>query len=953
MFKLLFASLLLILFVLPSNGQSYKISGRITDSKDSSEIIGANILLNGIRDTTYKLGTVSDMNGNFELDNVPQGAYLLEFSYISYKTFTKKIFVKDNIQLEPIQLEEDSKMLNEVNIEGKQIRVLQKGDTAQYNAEAFKTNKDATTEDLLMKMPGMSSENGTVKVNGEEVKKVLVDGKAYFGDDTRTALQNLPAEVIDKIQVFDKMSDQAAFTGFDDGNAQKTLNIITKNGLGNSKLGRFYAGYGGPGNRYTVGANYNDFKNDRRFSILAMSNNINIQNFSVQDLVGAMGSSSGGGGRGGGRGGPSGMGRNSPLNNLMVFPQSGISTTTALGVNYADKWGKKKKVNFSGSYFFNASKNTNNSNTNRHYLSSNDSNLVYLENKEAVSKNFNNRLNFRIEYTIDSNNTLIFTPSFTTQYYNNRSAMQANTNNAESILSTLQNEQHTKQQGYTINNEILYQHKLHKKGRTISASLQTNVNTKKNDGSLWSLNNYQQDTLEVTDSLDQQSSLKTLNYTLGGSIVYTEPIKKTGQISLSYNPSYTRSASDKNTYNFDALSDSYTELDSTLSNLFLNKYITNSLGIAYRFNKNKISWAVGVNGQSALLSSVQQFPYDFQIKKHFITALPNAEFTYKFSKTDNLRINYRTSTNPPSISQLQNVIDNSNTLLLSTGNPELKQTFSQQISLRYGRSNTDKATNMFIFAMFNNTRNYISTATQTIINDTLIQQMLVNNGTQLSYPVNMHGYLAARTFITYGFPISKIKCNMNFNTGFAYTRTPTLINLLQNNANTYAVNGGFVVSSNISKKIDFTLIYAGSYNIVRNSLQQQNNSNYYSHTASAKINYQFWKGFVLNTGVSNQLNAGGSSSYNVSYWLLNASLAYKFLKDESLELKFSANDILNQNKSISRNVTENYTEDVQSTALQRYFMGTITYTLRKTKGGAKQTDDKPKEFMPPPHPPGM
>jgi hypothetical protein len=187
---------------------------------------------------------------------------------------------------------------------------------------------------------------------------------------------------------------------------------------------------------------------------------------------------------------------------------------------------------------------------------------------------------------------------------------------------------------------------------------------------------------------------------------------------------------------------------------------------------------------------------------------------------------------------------------------------------------------------------------------------------------------------------------MNVNGGMVYTRTPALINNIRNNANAYSINAGITWSSNISQKIDFTISYNATYSLVRNSLQRQNNSNYFSHTAFAKLNYQFWKGFVFNTSVSNTLNTGGSKTYNASYWLLNASLAYKFLKDQSLEVKFSANDILNQNKNIVRNVTEIYTEDVRSTALRRYFMGTITYTFKKiAANGSKSVGDTPKDFM--------
>lgn len=937
--------------ILVSNAQTFSVTGKIVESKDNSPLIGVNVLLTDIKDTTKQKGASTDLDGNFLIENVENGEYSLLVSYISYQNIQKNVIVNNaNADLQTLIMKEDSKLLKEVVIEDKQIRVQQLGDTAQFNANAFKTNKDATTEDLLTKMPGVTSENGTVKVNGEEVKKVLIDGKPFFGDDPRTTIQNLPADVIDKVQVFDKMSDQSAFTGFDDGNSQKTINIITKNGMSNSKFGKFYAGYGGPGNRFNVGLNYNTFKGDRRFSILAMSNNINQQNFNIQDLVGATSS-----GNSGGRGGQGGMGRNSPVNNFLVGQQNGIATTTALGLNYTDKLGKQKKVTFSGSYFFNNNINENISSSIRNYISNSDSGLVYNENKNIKSKNFNNRLNLKIEYAIDSSNSLTFTPVFSSQNYISSSVLNAtNIRNNTTTESTTQNNQKVKQYGINFSNDILYQHKFAKKGRTISLNLTTAASVKNVNGNLFTLNNYQADSILTMDSINQKSVLKTKSYTIGGNIVYTEPVKKYGQISLNYSPFYTRTSSQKNTNNYDALTDSYTLMDTALSNQFNNTYLTNKVGIAYRYNNKKLNWTIGVTGQDALLRSEQITPNTITVNKNFFSVLPNMELNYKFSKTENLRFFYRTSTNPPSITQLQNVIDNSNSLILTSGNPSLKQTFSQSIGLRYGRANTEKATNLFVFANATNTINYIANSTTIFTRDTVVNEIKATAGTQFIQPTNLNGYWNVRTFITYGFPITKIKTNMNVNGGFVYSRTPTLINNVRNNSNSYAFNAGLSLSSNISKKIDFTISYNANYTIVKNSLQQQNNNNYFNHTASARFNYQFWKGFVFNTSVSNTLNAGGSSSYNVSYWLLNASLAYKFLKDESLEVKFSANDILNQNKNITRNVTEIYTEDVTSNALRRYFMGTITYTLKKVgTNGSKATDDKPKDFMLMPPPGGL
>jgi hypothetical protein len=929
------------------------VFGKILDSKDNSGLIGVNILLTSKKDSTLIKSAITDIDGGFLVDNVPNGDYKMEISYISYKTINKNITLNDNnINLKEISMTEDSKLLKEVLVEDKQIRVQQLGDTSQFNASAFKTNKDATTEDLLTKMPGVTSENGTVKVNGEEVKRVLIDGKPFFGDDPRTAVQNLPADIIDKVQVFDKMSDQSAFTGFDDGNGQKTINIVTKNGLGNSKFGKVFAGYGGPNNRYSAGANFSTFKGDRRFSVLAMSNNINQQNFNIQDLVGATSSGSTNSGGGGNRGGGN-FGRNNAAGNFLVGQQNGIATTNALGLNYSNKIGKLKKVTFTGSYFFNGTKNVNESSSLRNYISSSDSGLVYNETKNVTSKNFNNRVNLRIEYAIDSSNQLTITPSFTAQNYISSSELNAsNSRNNESVISSTNNNHSSKQYGFNFSNDILYQHKFAKKGRTISFNLNTTGNFKNNNGTLFTYNQFETDSTIVVDSIDQKSSLNTKSYTVGGNIVYTEPIKKYGQISLNYSPSYTNSTSQKNTNNYDAVTGDYTLPDTALSNQFNNRYITNKLGIAYRYNNQKINWTIGLVGQDALLRSEQVSPNNISVNKNFLSLLPNTELNVKFSKTENLRVFYRTSTNPPSITQLQNVIDNSNSLILTSGNPDLKQTFSQNIGLRYGRTNTKKATNLFLFANATNTINYIANSTTIFERDTIINDIAASAGSQFIQPTNLNGYWNARTFVTYGFPISKIKTNMNVNGGFVYARTPTLINAVKNNANSYALNAGLSLSSNISTKIDFTVSYNANYTIVRNTLQTQNNSNYFNHTASAKFNYQFWKGFVFNTSVSNTLNAGGSSSYNTSYWLLNASLAYKFLKDESLEVKFSANDILNQNRNITRNVTDTYTEDTRSTALQRYFLGTVTYTFKKVGAKSENPNEKAKDFMMMPPPPG-
>ncbi|HEY0261910.1 MAG TPA: carboxypeptidase-like regulatory domain-containing protein, partial [Chitinophagales bacterium] len=326
---------------------TYNLNGTLVDAKDTSGLISAAVAVSPVADTTQFVDAETDIDGNFQLSGLKSGQYIFKATYIGYTEFRKTITIGNaDVNLGTLKMAEESKLLNTVTIEETATRVEQKKDTTEYNANAFKTNPDAVAADLVSKMPGITNNNGTITAQGQAVQKVLIDGKEFFGSDVNTALQNLPADVIDKIQVFDKLSDQAAFTGFDDGNSQKTINIKTKRGITNAVFGKVYGGLGYINNaRYSAGGNVNWFKGDRRISLLVMSNNVNQQNFSSDDLAGVMsGSSGGGGGRGGGGNGGGGGGAST----LTSAPQSGISTSHAVGLNFNDVWGKKKNFKFQG-----------------------------------------------------------------------------------------------------------------------------------------------------------------------------------------------------------------------------------------------------------------------------------------------------------------------------------------------------------------------------------------------------------------------------------------------------------------------------------------------------------------------------------------------------------------------------------------------------------------------------
>ncbi|EDO25737.1 predicted protein, partial [Nematostella vectensis] len=395
------------------------------------------------------------------------------------------------------------KELQDVIVKTKQRRVEIMGDTTQVNADAYKVNRDATTEDLLTKMPGVTTTGGTLKVNGEDVKEVLVDGKPFFGSDPNAAIKNLPAEVIDKIQVFNKQSDQSQFTGFDDGNSQKAINIITKAGKNNGQFGKVYGGYG-TDNRYSAGGNINIFNGDQRISIIGLSNNINQQNFSNEDLLGVM-SASGNQGRGGPRGGRGGgapprrPSSGTDISDFMVGSQNGITQSNSIGINYSDNWDKKVKA--SGSYFYNSTNNNNETNLNREYILS-DTSLMYNEESVTESKNQNHRLNMRIEYDIDSYNSLIISPRISIQNNNTSSLLDGYSFYTSDVIdSRTENNTGADKLGYNLSNDLLYRHKFKKQGRTLSVMARTQVNNSDGDGSTYSLNTYSNSN---NDLIDQQ-----------------------------------------------------------------------------------------------------------------------------------------------------------------------------------------------------------------------------------------------------------------------------------------------------------------------------------------------------------------------------------------------------------------------------------------------------------------
>jgi len=878
---------------------------------------GVDIVLTNISDKTDKHFAVSDNNGNFTVTGLTlQKSYELKATLIGYNEISRTVLIKtrtENIGL--LLMSEQVKSIKGIEVTGQIPAAQQKGDTTELNANAFKTNPDAVAEDLVKKMPGITVENGTVKAHGEEVKKVYVDGKNFFGDDPTVAMKNLPADIIDKVQIFNKLSDQAELTGFDDGQSSKALNFITKKDRRNGMFGKFFAGHSYD-DKYNVGGNYNWFNGDRRITILGLSNNVNQQNFATQDFLGAMNGPPqiGMGGRNsrGGAGMPSFIGQ-----------QNGITSNNSIGINYSDNWGKK--INVSGSYFFNSSKNNTNQLLNRQYLLSADSSQYYIENSKYHNNNSNHRFDMRIEYTIDSSNTIMFMPRLNLQDNSSSNILSgSNTLAGGEILNQSNTVTTTKSFGYNYGSDLMYRHKFGKKGRTFSIGLSASGNEKDPKTT--------QNGSTITGSgntiIHQRSSSNNDGNTLSSNLVYTEPFLKNGLIQLNYNISYNSNNTNKKTYSIDSLAGTEV-LDTMLTNNYQNNYLTHRGGIGYRLKGDKYNLITNIGFQETELDGKQVFPLHSTVNKTFDNILPSLIFNYKFSQKNNLRIMYRTSTNIPSVSQLQNVVDNSNLLLLTTGNPELKQEYSHTLMANYSFANMQKSRNYFLFLYAGYKQNNISDATYIATHDTLIGNIALQKGAQLTRPVNLDHSWNLRSMMTYGFPINFIKSSLNITGGFTYTQSPGIINGKSNISTAYNYNGGLTLSSNISQNVDFTLSYNANYYEGFNSLQTQNNSHYWNQSAGCRFNWIIWNGFFVQNDVTGQFYNGLSGGYNTNYVLWNAGVGKKFLKNQKGELRLSVYDILDQNTNVSRTYSETYIQDSKVNTLKQYFMLTFTFSFSK------------------------
>ena len=911
-------SILFFLIGYFSFAQDFTVKGILVDKETNNPLPGITVVMQNAIDTNVTKASITDSRGKFAFNGYFQQGFTLVFTAVGYEPLVKRMLQFNTettaIDFGAIGLSRMSKELDAVVVRARPPLAQQKGDTLQFNASQFKTNPDASSEDLVRKVPGITVENGEVRAQGQVVRRVTLDGRELFGDDAIAALRNLPAEVVDKIQVLDRLSDQDKASGVTTGETQKEINIVTRVNMRNGQFGRVFAGYG-TNNRYLVGGNNTILRGNRRISVVALANNVNRQNFSSQDLLGVTGGENGRGGN------------FQNANNFTVGQQNGINKTTAVGINYSDNWGDKMRV--SGSYFFNRGENITSQVTNIQYFSTTIPDIHQTRN--SISKNDNNRFNFRMEYNLDSFNKIIVTPNISFQKNNSNSLRHNQSVLSGQLLNDTKNSTHSDRSGASFNNTIFYSHRFYKPGRNFSINLNTAYNKREGVSYLDVLrtvytNNISDDTTErrFTDQFNNGSQLST-------NISYTEPLGKKSQLQVSYNPSYSKNTSEQEVYDYNTGTGKYSIFRDSLTNVFDNDTRVQNAGLAYRLGDVNNQFTAGVNYQNTTMENERTFPSVVSINKKFSNFLPNAMMRLKLSRNSTIRLHYRTATNTPWITQLQDVVNPNNRPFLSSGNPNLKQQYTHILSSNYRFTNTASGILLVGDLFAQKTDDYITNATYSLFgSDSAIGNgEVLKPGEQLTKPVNLDGYMNLRSYLTFAMPVKWIKSNLNLNGGIAYVKQPGLINSRQSMSNNVTFSLGTVLASNISEFVDFTISYSANFNTVHNDLRADLNQKYFSHSGGLQFHLLSQKGWFLHNDINNRLYTGLGEGFNQNFWLWNAGIGKKFLKDKKGELKVSVFDLLKQNRSVNRTILDDGgIRDDRNVVLTQYFMLTFTYNLR-------------------------
>lgn len=897
-------ALLFVSYTVAAQTKAGTASGRVLNGKDKMPLDYASVAIKKLFGDSAVAGVgATNTTGTFSIANLPVGKYRLFLAYLGLKSINKDFELTaaaPGINFGDLTMEDTGVDLKAVEIKGEIPPVKVKKDTLEFNAAAFKVKENAVVEDVLKKLPGVDvAKDGTITTQGETIKKVRVDGKDFMGSDPLLATRNLPADMIDKIQIIDDMSDQSKFTGVDDGNREKIINITTRQDKKNGFFGNSTLGYG-TDDRYDVNINVNKFKNDEQMSVIGQFNNVNKQNFG-----GGIGG--GGGGRGMNFGGGGGQ-------------QRGVTTTNMGGINYANVY--KNGAQFNASYNVNKTSLFNQDNSFVQNLLGNTT-TTNQSTSESTTERLNHRLNFTLDTKIDSTISFRIQPNFT--YSDNQGNNVSDYNRMVLNNTTIGKQEYiTNSTSPSFSNNLLLRKKFQRRGRTLSLNVNTSFNSNDADNT-----NFIEDnvtiggvpTVRVINQLNDQNSKQFGN---NARLVYTEPLNKTLSLELNYNNGFNFDNQERLVYNYNPVTQKFDLRDATFTNEYENTTLTNAIGFSFNKNEKKYNWNAGLAVQNTDRKNVN-VSNGAVFNQNFTNLTPSAQFRYNFSTSKRLNIRYRGNTTQPTINQIQPIPDNTNTQSIVLGNPNLKPAFTNSLSIFYNNFDFASFRSMF-FGMFLNQQFNAFTNSQVLITD----QSSVNYGKIQTTPVNVDGNFTGTLFGTLSQPIIKgNKLTLQVNASANYGKSTGFTNNLENITKSFGFSNTYKLVSNLDK-LDLIAGITGRVDRDTYSATPNSNTRYYTLSPNVDISYLFPGNIRLQSDLTYNKYTGRGTA-NSDFTMVNAYMSRQFFKNRGT-FKLSVNDLLNQNTGISRTSGANTITDSNFNVLKRYYMFSFTYSLNKVAG---------------------
>ena len=931
-------SMLLMLVAIASLAQERLISGKITDrdTKDPVEQVTIQLLKT---DSTYVSGAISNERGLFHVNAPANGKYLLKITSVGYKPTVKRIQISEdkNLAMGNVVIGADAIMLKGAVVTAMAQKVSLKEDTFVYNSAAYRTPEGSVVEELVKRLPGAEvSDDGTIKINGKEVKKILVDGKEFMTGDTKTALKNLPTSIIDKIKAYDEKSDLSKVTGIDDGEEQTVLDFGVKKGMNKGVISNIDLGVGNK-NRYNMRGMGGYFANNNRFMLFANANNTSDRGF----------------GGGPGRGFWGGA--------------NGLNASKMIGANY--NYELKDKFKFNTSLRWNHSDgDVWSSRSSENFMGTSSSFSNSLSQSYSRSNSWNG--NIRLEWMPDSMTNILFRPSISWSSSDGLSGSQSASYNKDPYTITTKdplseegieemekaeamvNSQLTNGITYSDNNNIngmlQVNRKLGNKGRNITFRVDAKYTD--NDSKSISLNNaklYLVQTAEGKDSTYQTNRYNltpSKNYSYAGQLTYSEPLWKATFLQFSYKFTYSYSKSDRSTYDFSkyAMSgdheyrgwDSYLNpfaghlndyRDDNLSRFSEYRNYNHDIQVMMRFIRQKYNLNFGVMVQPQQSKYIQDYQgVHVDTVRNVVNVSPTLDFRYRFSKMSNLRINYRGTTSQPSISQLLDITDNSDPLNISMGNPGLKPSFTQNFRLFYNNFVQNHNKGIMTFVNFSTTNNSISN--KVTYDET--------TGGRITRPENINGNWNAMGAFMFNCSIDSAGV-WNINTGAHanYNNYVSYLSLDKKSDSQKNTTRSITWRQNLSFSYrndwaEFSLDGTLTYNKAKNKLQPTSNLETWQFSYGPSMTLTAPWGTSLNSSLSiNSRRGYNDSSMNTDEFVWNAQLSQGFLKGKPLTIMLQFYDLLRQQSTFSRAISATSRTDTEYNAINSYAMLHVIYRL--------------------------